>query len=63
MEDLKRELINKHIAFDDLNGFFSASVKHYLNTGKPSGSLFMALKIIMEEYHNAKLKLFDNVIV
>jgi hypothetical protein len=54
-EELKRELIKKHLEFYS-GGFFESSIQHYLKTGKPSGSLFMALKQMMEEYSQAKSK-------
>lgn len=56
MEELKRELIKKHLEFDDLNGFFKASVDYYCNTGKISGSFFMALKAMMDEYGQMQVK-------
>lgn len=45
----KRELIKKHLSFGN-GDYFQSSVKSYLETGKASGSFFMALKSIMQEY-------------
>jgi hypothetical protein len=50
MEELKRDLIKKHLEFEDLNGYFSSSAKYYAESGKASGSLFIALKLMMDEY-------------
>ena len=54
MEELKRELIKKHLSFGN-GDFFHASVKHYEETGKASGSFFMALKAMMDEYAERKV--------
>jgi|TARA_R110000850_G_C9648591_1_gene434122 hypothetical protein len=54
MEELKRELIKKHLSFGN-GDYFQASVKHYLETGKASGSFFMALKAMMDEYAETKV--------
>ena len=53
MEELKTELIKKHLEFDKGN-FFDASVRNYSETGKVSGSFFMALKSMMDEYAETK---------
>lgn len=49
MNSLKKELIKKHIEFGN-GDFFHASVKSYETTGRASGSFFMALKDMMDEY-------------
>ena len=48
-EKLKRKLIEKHLSFN-ANDFFHASVQSYAKDGKASGSFFMALKAMMDEY-------------
>jgi len=55
MEELKRELIKKHLESFGNGDFFHASVKHYEETGKASGSFFMALKVMMDEYAERKV--------
>lgn len=47
-EELKAELIKKHL--EGLSGLERASVEYFAETGKVSGSLFIALKAMMEEY-------------
>jgi hypothetical protein len=54
MEKLKRELINKHI--EGWGGLEQLSIKHFEETGKVSGSFFMALKAMMDEYAERKVK-------
>ena len=54
-EELKRELIKKHL--EGWHGFKQASIKHFEEKGKASGSFFMALKEMMEEYHKEQLAL------
>lgn len=53
MEELKRELIKKHLSFGN-GDYFQASVESYLESGRVSGSFFMALKDMMEEYAELK---------
>jgi len=52
-EMLKRTLIAKHL--EGWSGLYRLSIKSYMETGKISGSLFMAIKRLMSEY----LKLCD----
>jgi hypothetical protein len=53
MEELKRELIKKHL--EGWHGLQQASIKHFEETGKVSGSFFMALKAMMDEYAERKV--------
>lgn len=48
-------LIKKHI--ESINGLRMASVQHFVETGKVSGSFFMALKAMMEEYAQQQVKI------
>ena len=54
-EELKRELIKKHL--EGWHGFKQTSIKHFEEKGKASGSFFMALKEMMEDYHKEQLAL------
>ena len=45
---MKKELIKKHL--EGWNGLQKASIDHFAETGKVSGSFFMALKAMMDEY-------------
>lgn len=47
-EMLKRTLITKHL--EGWSGLERLSIKSYMETGKISGSLFMAIKSLMSEY-------------
>jgi hypothetical protein len=49
IKDTIHNLIQKHLVYDDPNGFFSASVKHYSEARKPSGSFYQALEKMMYE--------------
>jgi|TARA_R110000868_G_C10373815_1_gene718672 hypothetical protein len=53
MEGLKKDLIKKHL--EGWNGLEQESIKHFEETGKASGSFFMALKAMMEEYAESKV--------
>lgn len=53
MSKSKEEAIEKHFGFQgktDDKAWFQASVKHYLETGKPSGSFYQAIVSAMSEY-------------
>ena len=53
MEELKRELIKKYL--EGWNGLEQLSIKHFEETGVASGSFFVALKAMMEEYAERKV--------
>lgn len=53
MEELKRELIKKHL--EGWHGLEQLSIKHFAETGKASGSFLMALKLMMDEYVECKV--------
>jgi hypothetical protein len=53
--EIKKELIKKYLEFEGFD-YFTASVENYYQTGKPSGSLVIALCKMMEEYHESELK-------
>jgi hypothetical protein len=53
--EIKKELIKKYLEFEGFD-YFTASVENYYQTGKPSGSLMIALCKMMEEYHESELK-------
>ena len=53
MEELKRELIKKHL--EGWYGLQQLSIKHFEETGRVSGSFFMALKAMMDEYAERKV--------
>ena len=44
----KEELIKKHL--EGWNGLDNASIEHFAQSGKVSGSLFIALKSMMDEH-------------
>jgi hypothetical protein len=49
------ELIKKHIGALSQQSMLS-SVEYFVQTGKVSGSFFMALKAMMQEYHEQQVK-------
>ena len=48
------ELIKKHL--EGWNGCKLASIQYFYETGKVSGSFFIALKEMMQEYHEQQVK-------
>lgn len=48
MEEIKRELVKKHL--EDWNGLKKSSIEHFVKSGKASGSFWMALKNMLDEY-------------
>lgn len=50
MEEIKRELIKKHL--EDWDGLKKSSIEHFAQSGKVSGSFFMALKDMLDDYDN-----------
>jgi len=53
MENLKRDLIRKHIG--NWSGLKKTSIQSFADTGEISGSFLKALEDMMEEYHQSKL--------
>ena len=48
MEEIKRELIKKHL--EDWTGLKQSSIEHFAKSGKASGSFFMALNDMLDDY-------------
>lgn len=48
-----KELIKKHL--EDWTGLKKESIEHFAKTGRASGTFFMALKSMMQEYHEKQL--------
>lgn len=48
MEEIKRELIKKHL--EDWTGLKQSSIEHFAQSGKASGSFFMALMDMLDDY-------------
>lgn len=63
MEEIKRELIKKHL--EDWTGLKQSSIEHFAQSGKASGSFFMALKDMLDDYdkqlrlHNVSVSLLE----
>ena len=56
----KEELIKKHL--EGWIGLKKASIQHFAESGKASGSFFMALKLMLDEYaQNEVNKISSNV--
>lgn len=58
MEEIKRELIKKHL--EDWDGLKKSSIEHFAQSGKVSGSFFTALKDMLDEYAE-QLRIHDVV--
>ena len=50
----KEELIKKHL--EGWSGLQKASIEHFAESGKASGSFFMALKAMLDEYAGNAVK-------
>ena len=51
---MENQLITKHL--ENWDGLKKASIEHYAKTGNISGSLFIAMKEMMNEYCDIKTK-------
>lgn len=55
-EQLKRQMINKHIEGWNDNKIKNSSIEHFAKHGKSSGGFFLALKEMLEEYFQIRSK-------
>lgn len=56
MEEIKRAVIKKHL--EGWHGLSNASIEYFAKSGKVSGSLFLALKDMLDDYVE-QLRIYD----